>query len=129
MTLQKGPCLDYLGIKTEKNSDGSLNLFMPRLITKIISNTDTLAATPAKSNTFGTDGNNTPLSREQAAIFYLIVRKLMYLTMWVRPDLAPAVPMLLQYVTCPTISHLRKLNRIQSLCSNCRHGFPFFSRS
>ena len=114
VTIKKGPKLNYLGMLVNQNPDWSIDISMPKLVDQITQDIETIASTPANMNIFDTSGIQTRLSKAASEHFHSLIGKLLYLTIWVRPDLSPAVPALARYVICPTVSHVQKLDRIRS---------------
>jgi hypothetical protein len=104
----------FLGIKLDRQPDGTIELKQPGLIARVINvmelNDSNRKFTPTTTDALGADKNGDPC--EEAWSYSSVVGMMMYLASNSRPDIAFAVHQCARFTHAPKASHERALKRI-----------------
>lgn len=106
--------ISYLGMIFDFSDDGQVKVSMDGYVQDILKGYDVVgnAVTPATTDLFDIDKDNTPLSLTEKDIFHSRVAKLLYMAKRVRPDILLACSFLASRVNCSTEGDMKKLNRV-----------------
>ena len=108
LTVSRGKRHDFLGMDIEIK-DGKVHIGMKDQVVEAIKwggggiQSGRKPVTPATSNLFDKCEQSEPLSTEQSEVFHSIVKKLLYIYKWGRPDIEPTLSFLCTRVSKPTI--------------------------
>ena len=105
---------EFLGIKFEKDHDGSIHLTQRGLIKKILSTAGMEdckpIATPAQAQALGSDPDGEPMSEQWS--YKSLAGMLLYLSGNTRPDIAMAVSQVCRFSHDPKQSHAKAMKHI-----------------
>jgi len=114
LKINRGPTINYLGMKFEYRKDGTVNINMPGYTNALLERDDVprVHATPAGEDLYQIDEDSKALNEEAAEDFHSTVCKLLYLGKMVRNELLGAVNFLCSKTQAPTEQDLTKLRKI-----------------
>jgi hypothetical protein len=123
LTVQEGPTVNYLGMKIDFSTPGTVDISMPAYIDSLlkISQTTGTASSPAGLNLYTLSENSPKLSQQQCDDFHSQVARLLYLAKRTRPDILLAVSFLTTRVQEPTAEDFNKLSRVLKYINGTRN--------
>mmetsp|Transcript_22191 Transcript_22191/g.59026 ORF Transcript_22191/g.59026 Transcript_22191/m.59026 type:complete len:247 (-) Transcript_22191:608-1348(-) len=122
LKIQRGPVLNYLGMKFEYKFDKTVNISMPGYTNAPLERSDIprVHATPAGEDLYTIDESSTPLNDEAHEDFHSTVCKLLYLGKMVRNEILSAVNFLCSRTQAPTDQDMKKMRKFSGICEGQR---------
>jgi hypothetical protein len=114
LTIHEGPIVNYLGMRFDFSSPGTVGISMPAYVDDTlldIAKIKGTASTPAGINLFSVSTESPTLDQLEREDFHSQVARLLYLAKRTRPDILLAVSFLTTRVQEPTLEDLGKLTR------------------
>jgi hypothetical protein len=116
----QGNVVSYLGLRIEKDEDGTIHVSQPGYIDSILGDfppTSSPAITPATDNILKVSASKDPVDQK---LYLSKVMKLMYLATKSRPDILTSVSFLASRSAAPTSFDILNVDRVYSYLSDTR---------